>query len=75
VNRADVPSLEAEPRLKLDDPAGEAVGRAAEATGILDVRRRRYGNQWCEVQNVEGIEEISSDCKLGSFDPSLKNAA
>jgi hypothetical protein len=37
--------LETEPSLELDHAAGKTVGRTAETTGVLDIRRGRCGNQ------------------------------
>jgi hypothetical protein len=65
-------SLETEPRLQLDDSSGEAVGRAAEASSVDNVRRRLCWDQRCQIQNVEGVKHVSADCELCSLADELR---
>ena len=66
-SRGDLWGLEAEPCLKLNHPAREAVGSTPEATGVNNVSCGRGWNQWRQIQNIEDIEEVGANCELRSL--------
>lgn len=57
--------LEAEAELEFNDPARETIEGSAELSRVNEVGWRSRRRQGFKVQDVEGIEEIAAELKLG----------